>query len=140
MNYNNTNSKYDQDKLNDLLDKFCHIKINNEIDIHYNHFKIINKFIDKNYILDYLISIVKNILIKYDTFIVHVNIEKLTLLEIEKNKDFIMDMSNILKESFPDKLESCFIYQGSIFFKQIYSFLSMFIDKNTLKKIQFHEE
>ena len=139
FNNNNINLKLNEDKLNDLLNNFCNIKTNNEIEINYKYFKIINTFIDKNYILNYLIYIVEKVLIKYQTFIVHVNIEKLTLLEVEKNRDFIQDMSNVLKEKFPDKLEICLIYEGSFIFKQIYNFLSIFIDKKTLKKIKFQE-
>ena len=136
---NNINLKLNEEKLHELLDNFCHIKIHNEIIIQYKYFKIINTFIDQNYILNYLIFIVEKILINYETFIVHVDIEKLTLLEIEKNRDFIMNMSNVLKEKFPDKLDFCIIYEGSVFFKQIYRLLSIFIDKNTLKKIRFQE-
>jgi hypothetical protein len=135
----NMNLKLNEDKLQELLHNFCHIKINNEMIINYKYFKIINTFIDKKYILEYLIFIVENILKNYITFIVHVNIEKLTLLEIEKNKDFVQDMSNTLKERFPDKLDVCIIYEGSFIFKQVYSLLSLFIDKKTLKKIRFHE-
>jgi len=136
---NNINLKLNEDKLNDLLNNFCHIKTNNEIEINYKYFKIINTFIDKNYILNYLIYIVENVLQKHQTFVVHVNIEKLTLLEVEKNRDFVQDMSNILKDKFPDKLEICLIYEGSFIFKQIYNLLSIFIDKKTLKKIKFQE-
>jgi hypothetical protein len=135
----NINLKLNEEKLNDLLNNFCNIKTNNEIELNYNFFKIINTFIDKNYILDYLICIIENVLTKYQTFIVHVNIEKLTLLEIDKNKSFVQDMSNLLKERFPDRLEICYIYEGSFIFKQIYSLLSIFIDKKTLKKIKFQE-
>jgi len=145
MNYNyninniNNNVKSTEEKFHELLYNFCYVKINNEIEIKYKYFKQINKFEDKKYILDYLIFVVENVLKKYETFIVHVNIEKLTLLDIEKNKEFVVDMSNVLKERFPDKLENCIIYEGSVFFKQIYSFLSIFIDKKTLKKIRFQE-
>ena len=143
MNYNSNNfsskPQSNNNNINDLLNNFCHIKTNNEIEINYKYFKIINTFIDKNYILNYLIYIVENVLIKHQTFIVHVNIEKLTLLEVEKNRDFVQDMSNVLKERFPDKLEICLIYEGSFIFKQIYSLLSIFIDKKTLKKIKFQE-
>uniref|UniRef100_A0A6C0JG59 CRAL-TRIO domain-containing protein n=1 Tax=viral metagenome TaxID=1070528 RepID=A0A6C0JG59_9ZZZZ len=135
----NINLKLNEEKLQELLNNFCHIKINNEIEIHYKFFKIINTFIDQNYILNYLIFIVENILKNYETFIVHVNIEKLTLLEIEKNRLFVQEMSNVLKEKFPDKLEVCNIYEGSFIFKQIYNLLAIFIDKKTLKKIRFQE-
>ena len=131
--------KINETKLQELLYNFCHIKTNNEIIINYKYFKIINTFIDKNNILNYLIFIVENILKNYNTFIVHVNIEKLTLLDIDKNKDFVQDMSNTLKDRFPDKLEVCLIYEGSFIFKQLYNVLSLFIDKKTLKKIKFND-
>lgn len=136
---NHVNLKLNEDKLNDLLTNFCNIKINNEIELNYKYFKIIHTFIDKDDILNYFIYIIENVLSKYSTFIVHANIEKLTLLEIEKNKEFIHFMSYHLKEKFPDKLELCVIYEGSFIFKQIYNFLSIFVDKKTLKKIQFQE-
>ena len=142
MNYNithNNNLKLNEEKMNELLYNFCHIKMKNEIDVHYKYFKLINTNVDNNNILKYLIFIVENVLQTYDTFIVHVNVEKLTLLEVEKNRDFIIAMSNILKERFPDKLDSCIIYEGSFIFKQIYKLLSIIIDKNTLKKIRFQE-
>jgi hypothetical protein len=136
---NTTKLKSNEENFNELLYNFCYIKSNNEIEIHYKYFKTINKFVDKKYILNYLIFTVESVLSKHETFVVHVNIDKLTLLEIEKNKEFVMDMSNVLKEKFPDKLDNCIIYEGSIFFKQIYNFLSIFIDKKTLKKIRFQE-
>lgn len=133
------NMKINENKLQELLHNFCSVKTNNEIVINYKYFKIINTFIDKNSILNYLIFIVDNVLKNYDTFIVHVNIEKLTLLEIDKNRDFIQNMSNILRDRFPDKLEVCFIYEGSFIFKQVYNLLSLFVDKKTLKKIKFND-
>jgi len=54
----NINLKLNEEKLNDLLNNFCNIKINNEIELNYKYFKIINTFIDKNYILNYLICII----------------------------------------------------------------------------------
>ena len=136
---NNINLKLNEDKLNELLNNFCHIKLNNEIVMNYKYFKIISTFIDKNYILNYIIRIIETVLIKYETFIIHANIEKLTLLEIEKNRDFVQNMSNALKDRFPDRLEICVIYEGSFIFKQMYNLLSHFIDKKTMKKIKFQE-
>jgi hypothetical protein len=150
MNYNinnltnqnvnsNINLRLNEEKIRELLYNFCHNKINNEIEISYKFFKSITIFIDKREILNYLLLIIENVLNKYETFIIHVNIEKLSLLEIEKNKDFIQNMSSVLREKFPDKLDFCIIHEGSFIFKQIYNLLTMFIDKKTLKKIRFQE-
>ena len=137
INSNNINLRLNEEKIRDILNNFCHIKTKNEIAINYKHFKSINIFIDKHDILNYLILNIENVLNKYETFVIHVNIEKLSLLEIEKNKDFIQNISTMLKEKFPDKLDFCIIYEGSFIFKQIYNLLSIFIDKKTLKKIRF---
>ena len=138
-NSNNINLRLNEEKIREILNNFCHIKAKNEIVINYKHFKSINIFIDKNDILNYLILNIENVLNKYETFSIHVNIEKLSLLEIEKNKDFIQNISTVLREKFPDKLDFCIIYEGSFIFKQIYNLLAIFIDKKTLKKIRFHE-
>ena len=49
---------------------------------------------------------------------------------------FVQQMSTTLKEKFPDKLELCYIHNAPFIFKQIYTFLSLLIDKNTLTKIK----
>ena len=133
----NINLRLNEEKIREHLNNFCHNKINNEIEISYKYFKSINMFIDKDEMLNYLLLIIENVLNKYETFIIHVNIEKLTLLEIEKNKDFIQNMSTMLKDKFPNKLDLCIIYEGSFIFKQIYNLLAIFIDKKTLNKISF---
>jgi len=86
-----------------------------------------------------LVFIVDHILKKQGSFIVHVYIENLTILEVDKNKDFINYMSNTLKERFPDKLEICYIHDAPFIFKQIYALLSLIIDKKTLTKIKIKQ-
>ena len=135
-NNNNLNLKLNEEKIQELLYNFCHIDSNNEIIIHYKYFKIVNTIIDNNNILNYLVFIIENTLKRYNTFTVHVYIENLTILEIDKNKVFVQQMSTTLKEKFPDKLELCYIHNAPFIFKQIYTFLSLLIDKNTLTKIK----
>jgi hypothetical protein len=139
MNTNlyNLEKKITEEQLKELLHHFCHVKAKNEISVNYEYFKHVNVFIEKPQILNYLIYIIQSVLNSFETFTVHANIKKLTLLDIDKNKEFIFEMSNILKTRFNDKLDVCFIYEGSFIFKQIYNLLSTFIDKSTLNKIQF---
>lgn len=137
MNSKSDIIKITEPNLEELLHNFCYIKINNEMIINFENYKIIRKQIDNKYILNYLIFVIENVLTNFETFIVHANIKKLTLLEIDKNKEFIYEMSPILKIKFNNKLEKCIIYEGSYIFKQIYKLFSLFIDKDTLSKIQF---
>lgn len=136
-NLSNLEKKITEEQLKELLHHFCHVKANNEISINYEYFKHVNVFIEKPQILNYLIYIIQTVLNNFDTFTVHANIKKLTLLEMDKNKDFIFEASNILKTTFNDKLDLCFIYEGSFIFKQIYNLISTFVDKSTLNKIRF---
>jgi len=136
-NLSNLEKKITEEQLKELLHHFCHVKANNEISINYEYFKHVNVFIEKSQIFNYLIYIIQTVLKSFETFTVHANIKKLTLLEIDKNKEFIFEISNILKTTFNDKLDVCFIYEGSFIFKQIYNLLSTFIDKSTLNKIRF---
>ena len=137
MNPNLHNLESNEEKIREALNAFCYIKSNNEIIINYETFKILNKLIDKKIILNYLLYVIETVLNKFDLFIVHANIKKLTLLEIDKNKDFIYEMSNILKEKFNDKLDLLYVYDSSFIFKQIHQLLAMFVDKKTITKIIF---
>jgi hypothetical protein len=67
---------------------------------------------------------------------VHVNLKKLTLIDIDKHKEFIQDMSGHLKNKYPDKLIKCYIYNAPFVFSQIFNIVSLFIDKDTQKKIE----
>jgi hypothetical protein len=135
----NLNLKLNEEKLQELLYNFCHIDSNHEIIINYKYFKTVTTIIDNNNILNYLIFIIENILKRHNTFTIHVYIENLTILEIDKNKVFVQYMSTVLKERFPDKLELCYIHNAPFIFKQIYNFLSLLIDKKTLTKIKMKQ-
>jgi hypothetical protein len=137
MNPNLHNLESNEEKIREALNAFCYIKSNNEIIINYETFKILNKLIDKKIILNYLLYTIETVLNQFELFIVHANIKKLTLLEIDRNKDFIYEMSNILKEKFNDKLDLLYVYDSSFIFKQIHQLLAMFVDKKTITKIIF---
>lgn len=145
MDYNyktpkiNLNLKLNEDKLQELLYNFCHIDSNDHVVLNYKYFKIVSNIIDNNNILNYLIFILEHVLKNLETFVAHVYIENLTILEIDKNKDFIRYMCTILKDKFPDKLDICYIHDAPFIFKQIYTFLSLIIDKKTLTKIKLKQ-
>jgi prophage DNA circulation protein len=63
----------------------------------------------------------------------------ITLLHIEKYFPFIQQISEVLKTTFPDKLNTCYIYNAPYIFSKLFSVVSMFIDKKTQQKIQLVE-
>jgi hypothetical protein len=127
-------------ELNDNLDNFCYIESENNIIIDHYFFKqyIKNKpeYKDSLNTLNHMINKIENVLLNYDSFNVHLKIRSLTLIEIDKHKDLISMMSIILKQRFPDKLNSCLIYDAPFIFSSLFSLISSFIDKETQKKIQ----
>jgi len=122
--------------MEELLKKFCHIENNNEIMINHDYLKKIKQYTSETTILNYMIFIIDSVLNKHTTFIANVYIDNLTLLDIDKNKYFIQNMCNILKEKFPDKLEICYVHNTPYLFAQLYSLLKVWVDKKTLAKIK----
>ena len=121
-----------------LYKNFCYVKNENNIYIHYKSFKTISNFFknnNNNYILNYLVKTIELVLSKYDFFNIHANLDSLTLLDIDKNKDFIQYISIVLKQRFSDKLDKCYIYDSPFIFTQLFNMISFLIDKKTQKKI-----
>lgn len=133
-------NKSDINELNYNLNNFCYIESENNIIVDYYFFKQYTKrkaeYIDSLNTLNHMISQIEKVLVNYDSFNVHLKIKSLTLIEIDKHKDLITMMSIILKQKFPDKLNSCLIYDAPFIFSTLFSLISSFIDKETQKKIQ----
>ena len=119
----------------DLLSKLCFI-MNNEIVLDYRYFKFLAS--EENYaqIINYIISVMQKVLVLQNTFTFHVNMSSVTLLHIEKYYPFIKQLSEILKNTFPDRLDTCYIYNAPIVFSTLFRIVGVFIDKKTLSKIK----
>ena len=62
--------------------------------------------------------------------------KNLTITDIDKHTTFIQNLSGYLKDKYPQKLSKCYIYNAPFVFSQIYTIVSIFIDKETRKKIE----
>jgi hypothetical protein len=62
--------------------------------------------------------------------------KNLTIVEIDKHKEYIKFISEFLKDKYPEKLAKCYVYNAPFIFTQIFNIVSMFIDKETQKKIE----
>lgn len=120
--------------LNSILNNICRFD-NQEIYIDYRYFK---PFASKNtyeVIINCIISNINAVLSIYDTFIVHVCMKSLSVIDAEKHSKFIYNVSNLFKEKYPDKLNQCFIYNAPFIFSKVYDIIRPFIDKETQKKV-----
>lgn len=121
---------------NDFLQKLCfHINKNNVI-LDYRYFNFIA--VPDNYIIliQHIISVIQPVLNKNNTFYFHINMDSLSLLHIDKYFTFIKQLIEILKETFPDKLEICYIYNAPYIFSQLFNTIGTIIDKKIRQKIK----
>jgi hypothetical protein len=121
---------------NDVLSKLCFAVDSQNIILDYRYFKFIASIDNYDLIISYIVSVIQSVLNKHETFILHVNLDSLTLLHIEKHFGFIKKISEVLKTAFPDKLNACHVYNAPYIFSKIISIISAFVDKKTQKKIK----
>ena len=117
---------------------FCYVNIKNEIIIEY---KLLKNEIDINNYL-FIIEKIKEdfnklLFEKEKLLVVHLNLEFLNLNDITKHYDFLCLFVNFCKNTYPDKLESCFVYKCPCIFDILFSMVSKFLDKKTREKINF---
>jgi hypothetical protein len=118
-----------------FLEKFCIVK-EKSVYIDYYIFKYFANAANYNTITLFVVNCLKRVLEKHEIFTIHLSLKSLTLKELDKHYSYIANVCTIFKNEFPDKLDSCFIYNAPFVFTQIISIISVFVDKKTQKKIQ----
>ena len=139
-NIENTSSEKIIDKVrngnwNDIFKGLCCIKENNIV-LNYIYFKYIANDETYSYIMNHITNNIDQILQTNNEFSVHVNMKSLTIVDIDKHKEFVQQISLFLKDNYPDKLEKCYVYNDPFMFSNFFNIVSMFIDKETQKKIE----
>ncbi len=119
----------------DIFKGMCSIK-DDAIVLDYIYVKHFATKMTYNIILTHIINNIDIILSTYKKFNVYVNLKKLTLVDVDKHKEFIQEISTVLKDKYPDKLTKCYIYNAPFVFYQIFNLVSLFIDKDTQMKIE----
>ena len=118
----------------DILGGLCYIK-EQSIVLDYIYFKHFATKDTYNIIFNFMIQKIDTVLSSKSTFVVYINLKKLTILDFDKHRQFIQHLSDVLKDRYPDRLEKCYIYNAPFVFAQIYNILSTFIHKETQDKI-----
>jgi CRAL/TRIO domain len=122
----------------DFLKKACFHYKDNHIVINYSYLKWMmkNGIYTNESLIEYIMNVFKETVMYHKYFILHINSNHLTMMDIDKYYLFIKNISIIMKESFPNKMDKCFVYNAPFIFSKLFSILSVFIDKNTLQKIK----
>ena len=118
------------------MNHICYKNDNDEIIINYHNFKQIATVELYDKIIQHIIYIIHECLSNIECINVHIYMNSFTLTEFEKHLPFITKLCKILTTCFPDKLETCWIYNPPFFISQVYNVLFTFIDKKTQQKIK----
>ena len=113
----------------------CYNNNNNEIFFDLPAFKEIANADNCVIIIQHFINIGHEVLKSYDDYIININATSLKLLDLEKYLKFIQ-LFNIMCIPISDKLNHCNIHNAPNTFKQIFNFVKMFINKETLAKVK----
>jgi hypothetical protein len=137
-NYNYVKTSAKQQTNLEMIQKLCYTQQENHIVLNYSYFKHIlkNKIYNWDEIIQYIVNVKYKVLQTYSQFIIHMNIDTLTLMDIDKYYLFIQKISQIMKEQFPEKMKICYIYNAPYVFSKLFSIVSVLIDKDTQKKIK----
>jgi hypothetical protein len=126
----------DQFKWEDVLNGLCYI--NNEcVILNYLYFKNLALNETYNIIINYITFNIDKVLATNNKFTIYINnMKHFSLKDIEKHKTFVQTISVYFKNKYPTKLEKCVVYNAPFIFTQFINIVSMFIDKETQKKIE----
>ena len=124
-----------------LFHSLCHsIENSNDVILDYRYFKILAMPDNYDILIQYIMSIVNNVLNKYDDFVFHVCMKSLKITDVDKYYVFICKISEAFKTTFQDKLDKCYIYNAPFIFSQLITVISTFVDKKTQNKIEVVEK
>ena len=115
------------------FNKICYHN-NNEIFFDFPAFKELANADNCVIIIQHFINIGHEVLKSYDDYIVNINATSLKITDLDKYLKFIQ-LFNVMCIPISDQLNQCNIYNTPTTFKQIYKFVKMFINKETLAKV-----
>ena len=119
----------------EILQKMCFCKDNN-VFFDYKIFKSIATIQTYETITKHFINITQDILIKCPIVNVIACFKSITFKELDKHREFIFKLIPYFTSEYPDKLNMCYLYKTPSIFSQLFSIVSIMIDKETRQKIK----
>ena len=118
-----------------LLHQLCYCE-DNEVIFNYATFKAIAGPATYPLILKHIYALLQKALLIYPKLIVRAHLKSITIGDMDTHKHFILDAIKQMSVDFSDALDICYLYKTPFVFSQIYSIVSIVIDKETKQKIQ----
>jgi hypothetical protein len=126
--------KIKRNQIMDILSGFVYIKDNSLI-IEPKYLKYFATYKTYDIIVNYMDELLTILLSKYATINMHINIQSLSIVDLEKHSHFCKYLTTFFSEKYPDKLHKWYIYNVSFMFEAIFNVIKHYIDKITLNKI-----
>jgi hypothetical protein len=120
-----------------FLNSFCRIDQNNHVVIDYRYFKLIAFFDNYELFKMFIVDKINKVLSVVEKVVLHVNLDNISLVEIDKHSTFLMNLAKFMAETFPDKLENGYIYNSGFLVHSVYNMLIVVLDKETRSRIVF---
>jgi len=118
----------------EIFEGLSYIK-NNAIIVEYKYFKYFASLHTYDIITDYIDKQLSNILTKNNTFTIYVNMKSISISDIDKHHNYISYISKFFSDKYPNLLQKCYIYNAPYIFEKIFAMIRVFVDKETLTKI-----
>jgi hypothetical protein len=118
----------------DILNKIAFAN-KNEVFLNIAILKLIASSITYPNIASHIYTLLKETSTTYKTVVVHAYLKTINLSDLDKHKTFVIDMIKKCNDELPDILDACYMYKAPFVFAQIYSVISVFIDKETRQKM-----
>jgi hypothetical protein len=135
---------YNVDKtldLHGLFHKFCHNLNENNILIDSRYFKMLVKHnMPMTLIQDYLCNVVEKTLTTNTHYVIHANLESISVFDFNKYQTFILNITSVFRARFANRLGKCNLHNTSILFKIMHGFLKKFLSKEDLDCVIFVKE
>lgn len=125
--------------VNFLLSKMIYIGNANNIYFDYLIFKMFANNTNYNIIIEYYIQLFSDIIVKFGTFIIHVNLKTITVSAVERHKDFVRLFTQQClsdgRHEYSLCLDMCYIYNSPTLIDMIKLILKGLIEPVVMQKI-----
>lgn len=126
--------KIKNNKLTEIFEGLGYIK-NDGFVMDYKYFKYFATNFTYEIITKYIDNCFTDILKTNNTFKIYINMQSLSITDVDKHREYICFISKFFSERYPDRLHKCYVYNAPFIFEKVFSMIHSFIDKETQKKI-----
>ena len=118
-----------------ILTGLCYLK-DDAIVIDFKYFKFFAEKVTYPLITQVLTNHIDLVLQNYPMFVVHLNVSAFNIAQLDKHRTYLTQISQLFANKYPDTLKTCYVYNASFVFSQMFNIVRLIVDKDTLHKIQ----